>query len=102
MGCVRSVPLDGPRGPSARREGFARTDLHDGSRDVSRLKESLWPMPTWCDSSLVASAEDLRRQRRSPPGRKDGVRWYLIRLRPTVCPIFALTAARSFSLWWAG
>src|SRR2546426_7994855 len=24
MGCVRSVPLDGPRGPSARREGFAR------------------------------------------------------------------------------
>src|SRR3989442_12052825 len=46
MGCVRSVPLDGPRGPSARREGFAKIDVNDGSRGVSQLKESLWPMPT--------------------------------------------------------
>ena len=60
MGCVRSVPLDGPRGPSARREGFAKTDLHDGSRGVSQLKESLWPMPTWCGTSLVAKAVPAR------------------------------------------
>ena len=45
MGRVGFVPLDGPRGLGARREGFAKTDEHDSSRGVSQLKESLWPIP---------------------------------------------------------
>src|SRR5438445_5779243 len=62
-GLCRSTDLEVPApGAKASQRPMCTTAV-----GVSQLKESLWPIPE-----------------------KDGVRWCVIRLRPTVCPIFAL------------